>query len=97
MKKPSELREEMQARIYFIENFSNGYYEKLGIIDRFDSVRNSNLYVLDDFLKKVVMTEKLIEKYKLEGNDLNSENAFEELRTNINLIFKPKSFFSFFG
>lgn len=94
---PKEIRNEMLARIISAPCFSNGYSEKLGITDRFGSVRDSNLYVLEDFLKKLTMAEKLIGKYIHEGKDLNNEIEFEELRTNIDLIFKPKSIFSFFG
>lgn len=96
MKNPNELRREMMVSIYCLVNFSNGYYEKLGILDRFDSVKDSNLYALDNFLKKTGMVEELIRKYQLEGNDLNSGIAFEKLRTNVDLIFKPKGIFSFF-
>lgn len=96
MKSPSEIRTEMLAKIISAPSFNNRYSEKLGILDRFGSVRDSNLYVLEDFLKKLIMAEELIEKYKLDGKDLNSEIEFEELKTNIDLIFKPKSFFSFF-
>ncbi|HBB44356.1 MAG: hypothetical protein UW27_C0005G0009 [Parcubacteria group bacterium GW2011_GWA1_44_13] len=97
MLNPSEIRNEMLARIISAPSFDNGYYEKLGILDKFTSVRDSNLYVLEDFLKKLFMVEELIEKYIHEGNDLNSEIEFKELRTNVDLIFKTKSIFSFFG
>lgn len=97
MMSTNEIRREMLARIISAPSFDNGYSMKLGILDRFSSVKDSNLYVLEDFLKKLIMAEQLIEKYKLEGNDLNTEIAFEELRTNVDLIFKPKSIFSFFG
>ena len=48
-------------------------------------------------LKCQKAVEELIEKYIHEGNDLNSEIEFKELRTNVDLIFKTKSIFSFFG
>lgn len=94
---PNEIRMEMLSKIISAPSFDNGYALKLGILDRFEAVRNSNLYVLEDFLKKLILAEELIGKYKLEGKDLNSETEFKELRTNVYLIFKPKSIFSFFG
>jgi len=93
----SEIRDGMLAKIISAPSFNNGYAEKLGILNRFESVRGSNLYALEGFLKKLIMVEELIEKYKLNGNDLNSEIAFKELRTNVDLIFKPKGIFSFFN
>ncbi len=91
-----EIRDEMLARIISAPSFNNGYADKLGILEKFSSVKNSNLYALENFLKKLVMIEELIEKYKLNGNDLNSEIAFKELKENTDLIFKPKGIFSFF-
>lgn len=95
MMNPNEIRTEMLAGIYSKDNFNNGYYEKLGILDRFESVRNSNLYALEGFQKKSIIADELIMKYKLEGNDLRSEAPFKELKEKVDLIFKPKGIFSF--
>lgn len=97
MLKPNEIRNEMLATIYAAPSFSNGYAEKLAVIDKFGSARDSNLYVLEDFLKKLTAIEELIKKYESDGNNLNSEIAFEELKTKVDLIFKAKKFFSFFS
>lgn len=97
MMSSKEIRNEMLAGIISAPSFSNGYAEKLGVTDRYGSIRDSNLYVLEDFIKKLVLVEELIKNYELEGNNLNSEIAFKELKINIDLIFKPKGFFSFFS
>lgn len=97
MMSPKEIRNKMLARIFSEVSFNNEYFEKLGVLGRFDSIQHSNLYVLEDYIKKLTMTQELIEKYKLNGNDLDSEIAFKELKTSVDLVFKPKSFFSFFS
>lgn len=97
MMNPKEIRNNILADLITRDNAHNGYYDKLGIKNKLDSVYGSNLYTLDNFRKKVDLADELIRKYKFEGNDLNNEIAFNELKTDIDLIFKPKSFFSFFN
>lgn len=94
---PNEIRKNIQVNLLSRINTVNGYYKKLGIQDKLESVYYDNLYALDSFRKKADLADELISKYQLEGNDLSTEIAFEELRANIDLIFKPKSIFSFFG
>lgn len=103
MMSPKELRNEIVAGMYSKRNYNNGYWEKLGIIERLEAIngpfakRECNLYTLDDFRKKTQLADKLIEEYINEGNDLRSEIAFRELKEKVDLIFKPKGFFSFFN
>ncbi len=97
MMKPDDIRKNIMADIISRDNAQNGYYEKLGIINRLDSIYHSNLFVLDSFKKKVNLADELIKKYKFDGNDLNNEINFGDLRLEIDLIFKPKGFFSFFN
>lgn len=97
MMSPKEIRDEMKIKIYSVIGPWGGIYEKLGIFDRFESVKNSNLYVLEDFLKKVYLVQELVRKYESDGNDLNNQIMFEKLKEDTGSIFKPKGFFSFFG
>lgn len=98
MMKPKEIRDNFFAKLISRDNAHNGYDKKLGIQNKIESAWDGkmNLYALDNFFKKVVLADELIKKYQLEGNDLNNEIAFEKLRTNVDLIFKPKGIFSFF-
>lgn len=93
---PNDIRTNILADLISRDSAHNGYYEKLGINNKLNSVYNSNLFTLDSFKKKVDLADELIKKYKLDGNDLNNKIALEELRINIDLIFKPKGIFSFF-
>ena len=93
----NDIRKNILADLITRDNAHNGYYEKLGIQKRLDSVYDSNSYTLDNFRKKVNIADELIRKYKNDGNDLNNEIAFEELKARVNLIFKPKNLFSFFS
>ena len=95
MMSPKEIRRDMLAGLISRDNVHNGYYEKLGIQDKINSVYDSNLYALESFIKKANLVDELIRKYKLEGKDLNNEITFNELKTNVDLIFKPKGIFSF--
>ena len=97
---PKKIRNNILSHLFSSINSDNGYYEKLGIQDKIDSLfgnpNKDNLFALDNLQKKFDMADELIEKYRLEGNDLNNEIAFKELKTKIDLIFKPKGIFSFF-
>ena len=100
--KPDDIRREILINLYSRGNTTNGYYEKLGInkkiMDSSDSNSwSNNLWALNKLKKNADIADKLIKDYQLSGNDLNNEVAFEELRTNVNLVFKPKGFFSFLG
>lgn len=93
---PDNIRKNILADLISRENAHNGYYEQLGILKKLDSVYDSNLYTLDNFKNKVDLADELITKYKIDGNNLNNGTAFRELKENVDLIFKPKSIFSFF-
>lgn len=98
---PNEIRKKIRVDLFSRGNAHNGYYEKLGIQGKMPSVFGDNydinLFALDNLKKKFDIADELIKKYKLEGNDLNNEIAFQKLKTDVDLIFKPKSFFSFFS
>jgi hypothetical protein len=98
---PNEIRKEILSDLISRDNTHNGYYEKLGIkkriMDSMDSNSwSSNLWSLNKLKENVNITDKLITKYISEGNDLKSEIAFDKLKTDIDLIFKPKGIFSIF-
>lgn len=96
MMNPNEIRKNIFADLITRDNAHNGYYKKLGIEEKIESSWDSNLWVLDKLKNNVDIADNLITKYMSEGNDLNNELAFKKLSVDVDSIFKPKGFFSFF-
>ena len=81
-----EERKMILADLITRDNAHNGYYDKLGISKIINEAPN-NISVLVSLRNKINNIDKLIDSYKLSGNDLNNQVAFEELKTAVNKIF----------
>lgn len=77
------------------DNAFEGYYDNLGIMEKIYKARD-DWATFYNLRKDINIVDGLIKAYKLSGNDLNDEIPFRKLKADVDLIFKPKGFFSFF-
>jgi len=85
------IRKNILTGLITRDNAHNGYYEKLGLSKLInDALRISNVSVLNKIRNKLDVVDGLIKNYQIAGNDLNNQEAFEELQVKVNSIFRLK-------